>query len=294
MHRLDLAEWASQRSREDSRREPDGSAAQSDSALQTVHGHIASLLLHDDADFENGDGDGAQNESAFSDWLELRKSTWNVARDKTVADSASSEPGSASASGTVYVLRGEERVEISRALSMTQNEIDVPQHSRRARYIIKKYRAPPPTHDLVRSEYYARPFGGSRGACFYEVAKLLILELRPPGKTLNKPDSLCSSDTETMVASWWWHRAKSSPQPARATRDSYITRLGVSPNATALHRLELLKLGFVEYDTGTFEIVTIDTPAGLTLRGPLPPMSRAVQLRLLGKVRSFFSSTVAR
>lgn len=75
MHRLDLAEWASQRSREDSRREPDGSAAQSDSALQTAHGHIASLLLHDDTDFENDDGDGAQNESAFSDWLELRKST---------------------------------------------------------------------------------------------------------------------------------------------------------------------------------------------------------------------------
>jgi len=46
----------------------------------------------------------------------------------------------------------------------------------------------------------------------------------------------------------------------------------VSHNLTDLHRLELLKLGFVEYGTGTFGIVIIGTPADLILRGPLPPI----------------------
>ena len=62
-------------------------------------------------------------------------------------------------SGTVYVMRGEERVEINKALAIIQNLIDVPSSNRSARYIIKKYRTPPADHGLIRNNYYARRFG---------------------------------------------------------------------------------------------------------------------------------------
>jgi len=57
-------------------------------------------------------------------------------------------------------------VEINKALAIIQNEIDVPSGNRRARYIIKKYRAPLADHGLIRNHHYARRFG-KRGVCFF-------------------------------------------------------------------------------------------------------------------------------
>ena len=154
-----------------------------------------------------------------------------------------------------------------------QNGIDHPSTGRQARCILRKVRALLSNHDLRRSNYYAKSFGGEVGVCFCTVAKILNMEYSPPGRTATHPTSMSSSGSEAAATSvdWFWADQHQPAPPSLATRDSYLIRLGESSELTSENRLALLREGVVQYGTGKF--VTVHVQLGdITLRGPLPPV----------------------
>jgi len=170
----------------------------------------------DDSDSEEGAGEtDAEPHSGFEEWLCERKISWLERRIRKRNNSpaaacanstnATSGGGSSAAagaistkndtsgggarstyepiSGTAYIWRGNEKVEAHKALAIMQNDIDHPSTGRRARYILRKVRAPLSNHDLRRSNYYAKSFGGKVGVCFFTVTKILNMDYCPPGRT---------------------------------------------------------------------------------------------------------------
>ena len=168
----------------------------------------------------------------------------------------------------VYVIRAGEKVEINKGLAVLQNELEFPNAGRRARHILRNYRGVPANHDLRRSKFYARRYGG---VSFFSVAALLELSYCPPGKNSSHPESCVSADSESMSASWMWVSSGETPPPSIATRDSYLIPLA-SKGSSSDERLELLKLGFVEYGSGSFSARSVPDDGAITLRGPLPPV----------------------
>ena len=278
LRELDLPAWSSCQSR---------NTCETGSGLadSTAHAHkLLPWLLSTDVDDE--DEDDGESHSNLAPWLRNRQHMWRAAREARsaegstraaahgISDQEASEPASF-VSGTVYVNRTQgasvEKVEVNKALAILQNELEYPAAGRRARYILRNYRGAPKDHDLCRSNFYARRYGGAVGACFFSVAQLLELQFSPPGKTSSHPRSCLSSDSESVSASWLWVSSGSTTPPTIGNRDSYLIQLGESDKPTRGQRFELMKLGFVEYGSGSFTMHHISEQHELTLRGPLPP-----------------------
>ena len=177
LRELDPPEWSTRQARND---------CQSASSLvesTAIAQEILSAALDSD-----GFGDSSEHTASVSAWLETRQSRWRssdaflkarASFSSTTAD-VGEEPSSTAESsstagpkradnGNVYVIRAGEKVEINKGLAVLQNELEFPNAGRRARHILQNYRGVPANHDLRRSKFYARRYGG---VSFFSVAKL--------------------------------------------------------------------------------------------------------------------------